>query len=115
MNPLNLALKYMQIVYKSEDYDQLNEILREDCIFSGSLYTFNSAQSYIDSLKKDPPNDFKYEIVNSYQDNNSACLIYNFRKPGIKTKMAQVFEISQNKITTIQLIFDVTPFLNNKT
>jgi len=115
MSPLNLALNYMKIVYTSEDYDQLNNVLNQECLFSGPLYTFSSAQSYINSLKKDPPVDFKYEIINSYQDENSACLIYNFRKPGIETTMAQVFEVSQNKITSIQLIFDVTPFLDGKT
>jgi len=110
MKPLELAYKYMEILFSDKDMDHLKTILTNDCKFVGPFYQFNSAVDYINSLVKDPPVDFEYEIITSYEDDNSACLIYKFSKPGISTTMAQLFEVSGNKIYRIQLIFDTAPF-----
>ena len=110
MNPLELAYKYMEISFSEKDLNLLKNILTNDCKFVGPFYQFNSAQDYIDSLFQDPPINIKYEVIKTYQDDHSACLIYNFTKPGITTKMTQIFEVSENKISGIQLIFDTKPF-----
>lgn len=110
MKPLEFAYKYMEILFSDKDINQLKNILTNDCRFVGPLYQFNSAQDYINSLIEEPPIDFEYEIIKSYEDDNSACLIYKFSKPGISTTMAQLFEASENKICRIQLIFDSKPF-----
>jgi len=110
MISLDLAHNYMQILFSGNDPNLLKDILTDDCKFVGPFYKFNSAQDYIDSLIKDPPINFKCKIVKSFEDDNSACLIYKFTKPGISTTMTQLFEVSGNKISSIQLIFDTKPF-----
>ncbi|MEQ9216723.1 MAG: nuclear transport factor 2 family protein [Cyclobacteriaceae bacterium] len=85
MTPLELAKKYMQCVFKTGNLEELREILSDDLQFSGPFFNFDSADAYINSLREDPPKDFKYEIIKSYSDDSSVCLVYQFSKPGITT------------------------------
>lgn len=106
MRPLELAQKYMDIIFSAEDYDQLKYILADDLQFRGPLYSFDTASDYIGAMQANPPTDFKYQILHSYEDDISACLVYRFSKPGVSTIMVQTFDIANNKIKGIRLIFD---------
>ena len=110
MEPLKLAQMYLDIVFKTGDFDQLQQILADDLKFSGPLYSFHTAGNYINSMKTDPPKDFEYKMIKTYQDNSSACLVYEFAKPGVSTIMTQTFEIEHNKIKSILLVFDTAAF-----
>jgi hypothetical protein len=110
VKPLELALKYMEIFYSGKKLERLADILAEDLLFTGPFYTFNSAEDYIKSLKNDPPKGMKYEIIKSFEDESSACLIYKFQKKNISTTMAQFFEVKDEKISKINLIFDTKAF-----
>jgi hypothetical protein len=111
MKPLELALKYIEIFYSGKNLEKLTDLLAEDLSFTGPYYTFNSAEDYINSLKKDPPWGMSFKIIKSLQDENSACLIYIFQKGNISTAMAQLFEVADEKITKINLIFDTKAFI----
>ncbi len=106
IKPMELALKYMEIFFSGEDIEQLSHLFVEDLTFRGPLYEFNSAQDYINSLKSEPPRGFAYEIIGSFEDSSSARLVYRFTKPGVSTLMAQLFEVSDDKISKIVLVFD---------
>jgi hypothetical protein len=113
MKPLESALKYMEIFYSGKDLERLKDILAEDLSFTGPLFKFNSAEDYIYSLIKDPPQGMKYEIIKTFEDDNSVCLIYKFYKGNISTTMAQIFEVKDVKISKINLIFDTKTFILN--
>ena len=106
MKPMELALKYMEIFFSGEDTEELSQLFAEDLTFRGPLYEFNSAQDYINSLKTDPPRGVAYEIIGSFEDSSSARLVYRFTKPGVSTLMAQLFEVRDDKISKIVLVFD---------
>jgi len=110
MSPLELANQYMAIIYGQQDLALLGQLLADDCHFKGPFYEFNSAEAYIASLKAAPPDDFEYEIIAAYENDSSACLVYQFKRQTISTPMAQVFEVSNNQITGILLIFDSSAF-----
>ena len=110
MRPLELAQKYMDIVFSTGDFDQLRNILSDDLQFSGPFFNFDSADNYVNSLRNDPPENFEYEIIKSYADSSSACLVYQFSKPGVSTTMIQTFETIDGKICSILLIFDTGAF-----
>lgn len=110
MTPLKLALSYMEIFFSGMDLDRLGDILHEDCRFHGPFYQFESAQQYIESLKVDPPVDCRYQIIHTFEQDNVVNLIYYFSKPGVSTIMSQLFEVLDNKITSIVLIFDSAAF-----
>lgn len=108
---LQLAHNYLEIVFNSGKMEDLSMIIHNDLQFDGPLFTFSNRQSYIDSMVKQPPQGFKYEIMNEYGDENSAFILYQFSKPGISTPMAQHFQLEDKKIKRITLLFDSTKFL----
>ena len=110
MSPVNLAKKYMEVMFSGSDLDQLRPLFGEPFLFEGPFFTFESAEDYIRSLKADPPVEFKYKLLKSWEDDSSACLIYQFSKPGISTPMMQWFEVKSGKINKILLIFDSKAF-----
>ncbi|WDE07584.1 nuclear transport factor 2 family protein [Thalassomonas viridans] len=102
-----LVQKYMDVFYRSSDFDSLHNIFSSDLKFEGPLYAFNTAKAYISSLKKSPPVNCSYEIIDEYSNEDSVCLIYHFIKGGKKTTMAQTFTIESGRIIAIRLIFNV--------
>lgn len=110
MTPLELAQEYMDIVFKMDDLERLRKILSDDLEFNGPLYQFNSADAYISSMQANPPRDFSYEMIKTYEDHTSACLVYQFSKPGISVPMVQTFEIQNDKIRYMLLVFDTQAF-----
>lgn len=110
MKPLDLALKYMNIFYSSTDITALRPLLADNLVFEGPLFQFDSAEAYLDSLKGDDRAGLSYELIQSFAQESSACVIYQFSKPGISVPMAQLFEIEEEKISKIVLIFDTGPF-----
>lgn len=109
MSPIELALKYMEIFYSGK-VDELSGLLADDLTFIGPLYEFNTAEAYIQSLKSSPPEGMEYKLIRLYESGVSACLVYQFTKPGISVPMAQMFEVKGGKISRIILIFDTGPF-----
>ena len=110
MKPLDLALQYMDSFFGEKPIEELATILDEHCSFVGPFHTSDTADAYIASLQKSPPDNVHYEIIRAYQDVNSACIIYQFLKSDISTPMAQLFEVRNEKICSIQLIFDTGVF-----
>ena len=110
MSALRLANRYMEIFYSGQSLHRLAELFDESFIFEGPFYRFDNANDYLASLHASPPAKFNYDIIQSYQNANSACLVYRFSKPGIETIMAQVFEMNNNRICRIRLIFDSAVF-----
>ena len=108
--PLKLANRYMEVFYGGEPIDNLTGLLSEKFSFEGPFHKFNSAFEYIESLKSDPPRESEYKIIETYENENSACLVYHFSKPGISTIMSQIFEVTNGKISKIILIFDTADF-----
>ncbi len=107
---MELALQYMEIFFSGEDVGELIHLFSDDFTFRGPFYSFDSANDYVNSLKSDPPKGFEYTIIHSFENDSSACLIYQFQKPGICIPMAQVFEIDRGKISKILLVFDTGTF-----
>ncbi len=110
MKPFDLALRYMNIFYSGSDIEELSNILAKDLLFEGPSYTFDTADDYLDSLWKDPPEDMTYKIIESFENDSCACLIYKFSKEGISVPMVQLFEIDDDKISKFVLIFDTAAF-----
>jgi DNA-directed RNA polymerase specialized sigma subunit len=106
MKPIELAKKYMNCIFKSGDFFELQSILADNLHFRGPYYEFNKAQDYIKSLEFDRPKDFNYKIIQTLEDNNKVCLVYRFYKPRVETIITQIFEVKNSKIIRIILVFD---------
>ena len=110
MSALDLALQYMQIFYSGKELDRLSSILHADLKFRGPLFQFDTAWEYIASIKADPPVACSYRILHTFEKENVVNLLYDFYKPGITTTMSQLFEVRNDKIIRIVLIFDSAVF-----
>ncbi|WP_455220889.1 hypothetical protein [Kaarinaea lacus] len=110
MSALDLALRYMEIFYSGREPDRLQSILHTDLQFRGPFVQFDSAQDYIASVEADPPVGCSYRLLNAFENENVANLLYEFSKQGITTTMSQLFEVQNDKITRIVLIFDSAVF-----
>ena len=108
---MELAERYMGILYGGGRLEELEELLADDLKFEGPLFKFGSAREYIDSLKADPPEGFGYQLIRAWEDETSACLVYMFSKPGVTTPMAQYFQTDGGRITRILLVFDTGAFM----
>ena len=108
--PLELAQGYMKSFFGQAPLETMATLLADDLVFEGPFDKFFTAKDYIDALQKDPPADVRYVLQRAYEDENSACLIYMFSKPGIETRMVQTFEIADEKICRITLVFDKKAF-----
>lgn len=110
MTSFDLALTYVDSFYGDGDLETVADILAADLIFEGPLFSFDSADAYLASLREEPPAGMQYDLINSFADGSSVCLLYRVSKAGISTPMAPLFEITNGKISKILLIFDSGPF-----
>lgn len=111
MTSLELATRFMEIFYSGEPPENLKKICSQDMTFEGPMYQLSNLEDYIQSLNESPPDGMQYQILKSYEDENSACLIYIFERGTIETVMSQLFIIKEGKINHIQLIFDSHQFV----
>jgi hypothetical protein len=88
----------------------MEPLLAEDLIFDGPFHKSSTAKEYLDSLRENPPKNAHYNLEETFESDNSVCLIYLFSKPGVETRMAQTFEIADGKICKIKLVFDTDAF-----
>lgn len=110
MTALQLAMRYMEIVYSGTELERLYDLFAVKLAFSGPFVSFDTAAGYVTSLQDDPPLGFEYTLRQTFENGNAACLWYEFSKPGICTEMAQLFEAEQGKLTRITLLFDSARF-----
>lgn len=100
-----LALKYLKH-FCAGDIDGLAPLLAPDLVFSGPLYTYDSSEEYLNSLRNDPPEKCGYKILDVADNPNSVAVFYEYHKPDRKLLIAQLFKIKDRKINSILLIFD---------
>ncbi|MDC1288134.1 nuclear transport factor 2 family protein [Gammaproteobacteria bacterium] len=108
--PLDFAESYMKSFFGQASLEIMESLLADDLYFDGPFHKSSTAKEYLDSLREDPPEGANYKLEKAFENGNSACLIYMFSKPGVKTRMAQTFEIADEKICKIILVFDSNAF-----
>ena len=110
MTPSELVQRYMEAFFGLRPLENMETVLAENLIFEGPFQRTSSAKAYIESLKSSPPENVMYETEEVFENENSVCLVYQFSKPGVKTRMIQTFEINDGKISKIKLVFDTKAF-----
>ena len=74
--------------------------------FKGPFHSFNSAQDYLESLERDPPEKCGYEIFSVTENEDSFALFYKLSKGALVIPIAQLFRIEGQQIQETVLIFD---------
>ncbi|HXQ93351.1 MAG TPA: hypothetical protein VN739_10130 [Nitrososphaerales archaeon] len=68
---------------------------------------FNTPHEFMEMLQKYAG---KYEVKKVFVDRDDVCLIYNFSANGANVLMCSWYQLQKGKITSIQTIFDPSPF-----
>lgn len=106
MRPIELAAGYMAHYYGDQDWDALARLCDDQLRFEGPLHEYDCARDYLDALAADPPQDCRYRMLRTFEDDDGACLWYEFIGHGLSITMAQYFEVRNGKISAIRLVFD---------
>ncbi len=107
---MHLALSYLDIFFSGQNLDRLYDLFDPSLHFEGPFFTFDTAETYIEALKQNPPAQMAGEILHTFESGETACVIYTLKKPGVETPVAQLFETNGDRITKILLIFDTRMF-----
>ncbi len=112
MKPLDLAHQFLNLFYSGQpsDLNRLDNILAEDLVFDGPLNSYSTSADYIQDLHASPPVGMSFDVVNQFESDDTACVVYTFRKETIETTMVQIFKTSDGLIVSIRLIFDASLF-----
>jgi len=116
MSCLALSLQFLEILFSGTDLHRLRPLLAADFKFSGPMYSFDSADAYVSALEADPPLGFGYDILGTFEKDNTAGVFYQFTKQGLAwtppftTPMAQYFDCKDERIVSTLLIFDRKDF-----
>ena len=111
IKPAEVAHKYMESFFGQAPLESMETLLSENLIFEGPFHRFSSAKAYLEALKVDPPNNVSFEMEEVFEKEKSVCFVYQFSKPGVKTRMVETFEIYGGKICKIKLVFDTKAFI----
>lgn len=103
------ALNYLTFFCQA-NIEGLSDLLDEHFRFEGPSVAFDSKNTYIQSLHDNPPTDCQIEIIKVFEEGDTVCVFYTFRKPNVQTPMAQYFKFNGDKICETLLIFDSAAF-----
>ena len=100
----------MEAFYGLAPLKQMEVLLADDLEFDGPFYKSDTAKEYLSTLRENPPVDVHFDLEESFENSTSVCFIYRYSKPGVETRMAQTFKITNGKISRIRLVFDTNAF-----
>ena len=106
MKRMDLVNRYLNVFFNSQEFDSLHTIFHENLVFNGPFINTENAKQYVDLLKNDVWEKCDYEMVEQYENTNSICINYRFKKSGKSTLMSQLFWFSKGRISKIRLIFN---------
>ena len=98
--------KYLEIFYKTHNWDALENILDSELEFQGPLFRSSTASEYIEALRDDPPGEASMEIISEWEDEDDCSVFYSFSNAGRSTKIYQHFEFKNDKISAITTVFN---------
>jgi len=109
MNLLEKATEFLTC-FCDGNIDGLSSLLDEEFRFKGPFIECTSKDSYIDSLRNDPPINCQIEILKTFENGEEVGIFYIFKKLNVNTPMAQYFKFYDDKIIETLLVFDSRAF-----
>lgn len=92
------------------DFTAARNCLADDLDFKGSIDTFSNADDFIEALKRFMQMVRKVTLLQKYHDDDGGALLYDCHTdtPAGVIRTAEFFRVSDDRITTIRLVFDAT-------
>ncbi len=105
MRNRKLALAFINC-FCAGDIDGLASMLHPDFQFIGPLFTADSAEDYLTTLRADPPERSLCDIHSVTENDSSVAVFYRYEKLSGDLEIAQLFQFTERLISGIRLIFD---------
>jgi len=105
MNNRDIALEFLRC-FCAVDLAGLAPLLAKDLRLRGPLYRFDSRDSYLDSLKDDPPEECTYRVLSVTESKDCVSLYYDYDKRDRTITIAQLFRFENQRICEMLLVFD---------
>ena len=104
----NIVLTFISAL-NNEDFETAGTCLASDMAFDGVMGKRDSAETYIQDMKK---MKFKYDIQKVFEDENDVCVLYNINMSGKATIFTcGWYQLSDGKIKKLKVVFDPRPLV----
>ena len=100
-----IALDYLD-AFCSGDLTAVAATLADAFSLAGPLGTFDSKRSYIDALRRNPPQAGRLDVIEALEYGDKVAVFYRYLKPGGGRLIAQLFWLQDGKISKTLLVFD---------
>jgi hypothetical protein len=114
INPKEIVLEYLDAAQR-KDFKTARKYVSENISYKAPLGSFNRAEPYFKYLEH--LNLPKLDIKKVFTDgSHDVCLLYelNYGTPPTTTFVSAWFQIYDGKISSIRLIFDPRPFVQQR-
>ncbi|HLA56964.1 MAG TPA: nuclear transport factor 2 family protein [Flavobacterium sp.] len=91
-----------------ENFKAARAFANDNMKFQGVLGKRDNADSYFEDMAK---MKFKYEILKVFADGDDVCVFYNIDMSGTKVFTCGWYQLENDKISNIKVIFDPRPVL----
>ena len=105
MTKKDVVLEYLK-AFCSADLNHLKAVMADKFHLKGPFYEFHSRENYISSLKGNLAPNCTFEIIRLMEEGQDVSVFYHYIKPDTTVHIAQLFRLSNDKISETILIFD---------
>ncbi|QHT71648.1 nuclear transport factor 2 family protein [Rhodocytophaga rosea] len=107
---IEVVLTFIQAL-NNEDFQTVRDCLSDDMVFNGVLGHREGADQYVKDMKQ---MKFKYNIQKKFVADNDVCLLYDIDMSGKTIFTCGWYQVQDNKIKSLKVIFDPRPLLEQK-
>ena len=105
MTNQTIAFAYLA-AFCAGDVAGVEATLADEFSLKGPLFSFNSKQEYLASLRRDLSPAARFEPIEVFASGDAVAVFYAYIKPHARNTIAQLFRFRGGKIAEILLVFD---------
>jgi ketosteroid isomerase-like protein len=94
------------------DIAAARNLMQDNMIFEGPLETFNTADDYLESLKRLASIIQRIDLKKVFVDGDDVCVLYEMvtNTPAGTAFIAEWYQVRGGKIAYVRAVFDARPF-----
>ena len=110
-NAREIVERYQAALGKG-DFATARTLMQDTMTFQGPLDTFNTADQYLESLKRLASIIQRIDLKKVFVDGDDVCVLYDMvtNTPAGTAFIAEWYQVSGGKIASLRAVFDARPF-----
>ena len=108
----NEIIESYQTALGKGDFATARKLMQDNMTFQGPLDTFNTADDYLESLKKLASIVQRIDLKKVFIDGDDVCVLYDMvtNTPAGTAFIAEWYHVTGGKIAALRAVFDGRPF-----